>query len=436
MNRIAILGCVVSFLFLQICCDAEVNPNINSVSEKSENNILIASFDTIWQTVNENHYDPTFGGVDWNEIYKRYQKHVADLDDNDQFIELANKMLKELKLSHYVVFDVKKSSDSGSPLISQGTIGLETRIIDSKAIAKSVKQGSPAFAAGLRQGYEITMIDSVPVAQMIKDAEESHISHFNNRVLVSSMNDAILNRFFGEADSSVVVTYIDAKGIEQESEIIRQERPLKTIIDENFPAIYVDFESKVIESDIGYVYFDAFSPPVDTMFAKAIDSMKNIKGLIIDIRGNPGGMHEVGEAIASKLVNEKTLFSLFRTRDGVEEVYVNPDEKIFTGPVTVLIDVMNGSASERFSACIQSIGRAVIIGEWSPGSVGPSDIKELPNGASFMYLIAQSLTPDGTVLEGYGVKPDIAVNLDRDELLNGIDTQVERAVQYIRDNNK
>ena len=268
MNRIAILGCVVSFLFLQICCDAEVNPNINSVSEKSENNILIASFDTIWQTVNENHYDPTFGGVDWNEIYKRYQKHVADLDDNDQFIELANKMLKELKLSHYAVFDVKKSSDSGSPLISQGTIGLETRIIDSKAIAKSVKQGSPAFAAGLRQGYEITMIDSVPVAQMIKDAEESHISHFNNRVLVSSMNDAILNRFFGEADSSVVVTYIDAKGIEQESEIIRQERPLKTIIDENFPAIYVDFESKVIESDIGYVYFDAFSPPVDTMFAK------------------------------------------------------------------------------------------------------------------------------------------------------------------------
>ena len=436
MKRVAILACVVSFLFLQLCCDAEVDPNVNSVSEKSESNIFMASFNMVWQTVNENHYDPTFGGVDWNEIYKRYQKRVADLDDNDQFIELANKMLKELKLSHYAVFDVKKSSNSGSPLISQGTIGLETRIIDRKAIAKSVKPGSPAFAAGLRPGYEIIMIDSVSVAQMIKDAEESHIPHFNNRVLVSSMNDAILSRFFGEADSSVVVTYIDAKGIEQEREIIRQERPLKTIIDENFPTIYLNFESKVIESDIGYIYFDAFVPPVDTMFAKAIDSMKDIKGLIIDIRGNPGGMHEVGETIASKLVDKKTLFSLFRTRDGVEKVYVNPDGKIFDGPVAVLIDVMNGSASERFSACIQSIGRAVIIGEWSPGSVGPSDVKVLPNGASFMFLKAQSLTPEGTVLEGYGVKPDITVSLDRGELLNGIDAQVERAVQYIRDNNK
>jgi C-terminal processing protease CtpA/Prc len=53
-----------------------------------------------------------------------------------------------------------------------------------------------------------------------------------------------------------------------------------------------------------------------------------------------------------------------------------------------------------------------------------------------MFLKAQSLTPEGTVLEGYGVKPDITVSLDRGELLNGIDAQVERAVQYIRDNNK
>jgi len=427
---------MVSFLFLQLCCDAEVNPNVNSVSEKTESNVFMASFDTVWQTVNENHYDPTFGGVDWNEIYKRYQKQVVDLDDNDQFIELTNKMLKELKLSHYAVFDVKKSANSGSPLISQGTIGLETRILAGKAIVKSVKPGSPAFAAGIRPGYEITAINSVPVAQLIKDAEESHIPHFNDRVLSGSMNDAILNGFFGEADSSVLVTYMDAKGVERERKITRQERPNKTIIDENFPAIYLDFESKVIENDIGYVYFDAFFPPVDSMFAKAIDSMKDIKGLIIDIRGNPGGMHEVGEAVASKLVDKKTLFSLFRTRDGVEKVYVSPDGKIFDGPVAVLIDVMNGSASERFSACIQSIGRAAVIGEWSPGSVGPSDVKKLPNGTSFMYLIAQSLTPDGTVLEGYGVKPDITVSLDRGDLLNGIDAQVERAVRYIRDNSK
>ena len=99
----------------------------------------------------------------------------------------------------------------------------------------------------------------------------------------------------------------------------------------------------------------------------------------------------------------------------------------------ILIDVMNGSASERFSACMQSVGRATIIGERSSGSVGPSDIKELPNGASFMYLVAQSLTPDGTVLEGHGVIPDITVPLDKEALLNGVDTQIEQAVAYLSD---
>ena len=96
-----------------------------------------------------------------------------------------------------------------------------------------------------------------------------------------------------------------------------------------------------------------------------------------------------------------------------------------------MVDVMNGSASERFAGCIQSIGRAVVIGERSPGSVGPSELKELPNGASFLYVIAQSLTPDGTVLEGHGVIPDITVSLDRVALLDGTDTQLARAIKYI-----
>jgi C-terminal peptidase prc len=436
MKKFIILACLVLFLCIHLSCRADINQKANPDLKRSEGDILMASFETVWQTVNENHYDPTFGGVDWNEIYERYRKQVAQLEYNDQFIELANKMLKELKLSHYVVFDVEKSSNSGSPLMSEGTIGLETRIIKGRAIAKSVKPGSPAFIAGLRQGCEIKMVDSVPIAQMIEEAKASHVSHFNDRVLADSMNEAILNRFFGDAGSSVLVTFLDANGTKQQKEIIRKKRPHKTIIDDNFPAVYVDFESKVIKGNIGYIYFDAFFPPVDAMFSKAIDSMQDINGLIIDIRGNPGGMHEVGEAIASKLVNERILFSVFKTRDEVEEVYIEPAGKIFNGPVVILIDVMNGSASERFSACIQSIGRAVVVGEWSPGSVGPSDIKKLPNGASFMFLIAQSLTPDGTVLEGYGVKPDIMVSLDRDELLSGIDAQLERAILYIRDNSK
>ena len=81
-------------------------------------NVWIASFDTIWQTVNENHFDPTFGGIDWNEIYRRYHDRVVNIKDAAAFIKLMNRMLGELNLSHYAVFQMKKKVASGSPMIS------------------------------------------------------------------------------------------------------------------------------------------------------------------------------------------------------------------------------------------------------------------------------------------------------------------------------
>ena len=61
--------------------------------ELSESDLLIASYDTVWQTVNENHYDSTFGGLDWNEVYGRYRNLVANTESDDGFIEIVNKML-------------------------------------------------------------------------------------------------------------------------------------------------------------------------------------------------------------------------------------------------------------------------------------------------------------------------------------------------------
>jgi C-terminal processing protease CtpA/Prc len=99
--------------------------------------------------------------------------------------------------------------------------------------------------------------------------------------------------------------------------------------------------------------------------------------------------------------------------------------------VVVLIDVMTKSSSEFFAACTQAIGRAAVIGERSPGSVGPANTMPLPNGATFMYLYAQEASLDGTVLEDHGVIPDIEVALDRTLLSKGIDSQLQAAIDHI-----
>ena len=423
LQAFSVVICVISIIFLTSIASSQVPDDVN---------VWIVSYDTVWQTVNEHHYDSTFGGLDWNEIYDRYYDLVANVKDDAGFMEIVNKMLAELKLSHYAVFHVEELAASGSPLISDGTIGLDIRLLDDKAVVTSVKAGFPAAEAGLKIGYVLESIDGVSVDQIITEVESREIPICNDRKRLSDIADNICGRFFGDAGTSISLTFRDELNNLHEAKLIKEQRLGETIIDESLPPFYVDFHNVRLEGNIGYVSFTAFLPPVDEYFSQVIDTMGDMRGLIIDIRGNPGGMHEVGEAIVSKLIQEETLFSIFRYRNRTEEVVVRPNGKTYDGPVVVMIDVMNASASERFSGCIQSIGRAVIIGERSSGSVGPSDVKKLPNGASFMYLIAQSLTPDGTVLEGHGVIPDITVGLDRQALLRGQDTQLDRAMDYVK----
>jgi carboxyl-terminal processing protease len=396
-----------------------------------QTNLGRASLDTVWQTVYDYHYDTTFGGLDWLEIHDRYYELAGATEDDDSLLTLLNQMLLELKLSHYAVFHAEDKASSGSPLLSKASIGIDLRLFGNEAIITAANPDFPAAQTGMKPGHKIRSLNGTSVQQILNDVEAKHIPHFNERRKINSMCDKVLNYCFGQPGDTAVISYEDETGVCHDAVLQMKARSSGIKIADDFPMVYVDFKAERISEDIGYINFSAVLPPADSLFLATIDAWSDIQGLIIDIRGNPGGMHVVGETIASKLISEKTLFSVFQYRDSTLRVSLEPDPPIFEGPIAILIDVMNGSASERFSACMQSIGRAKIIGERSPGSVGPSNIKTLPNGASFMYLIAQSLTPDGTVLEGNGVIPDITVPLDRVALLKGVDTQIERAITYL-----
>ncbi|MDH4241866.1 MAG: S41 family peptidase [Phycisphaerae bacterium] len=423
MRAIIILTCLTVYTTIAVLAQSDAEDQVD---------LGRASLDTVWQTVYEYHYDTTFGGLDWREIHDRYYELAAAAEDGEALMTLMNQMLLELKLSHYAVFRVEDEASSGSPVLSAASIGIDLRLLGDEAVITALDPGFPAAQAGMKPGYQIKSLNGISVQQILSDAAAKHIPHFNERHKKNSMCDAVVSYCFGQPGDTVVITYEDETGAARDTRLQMKQRTVGTKISEQFPTVYVDFKAEPLAGNFGYIYFSAFFPPADSLFLAALDSMSDIRGLIIDIRGNPGGMHQIGESIASKLVSERTLFSVFRYRDSTLNVSVDPDPPVFDGPIAILIDVMNGSASERFAACMQSIGRGKIIGEQSPGSVGPSDLKKLPNGASFMYLKAQSLTPDGTVLEGRGVIPDITVPLDRIALLKGVDTQIERAIDYLK----
>jgi carboxyl-terminal processing protease len=99
--------------------------------------------------------------------------------------------------------------------------------------------------------------------------------------------------------------------------------------------------------------------------------------------------------------------------------------------VVILVDELSVSSSEEFAGSLQTLGRATIVGSQTPGRCLVQEMALLPKGGLLVFPYAQWQTPDGRVLEDNGVVPDIQVELDRELLLQGLDSQIEAAIAYI-----
>jgi carboxyl-terminal processing protease len=196
------------------------------------------------------------------------------------------------------------------------------------------------------------------------------------------------------------------------------------------PPDYLEFESRRLENGIGYIRFNTFHEDLIPDMVAAVAELKDAPSIIIDLRGNPGGDPNTVEQLAAQFVDGQVSFGSFRFREGSIPRKVD-GKNIYNGPLVVLIDALSFSGSEYFASGMQTIGRAVIIGERSPGGLTAMNITRLSNNAILGYPVAQLVTADGRVLEGYGVIPDIPVTLDRGQLLKGVDAQLQAAIQYI-----
>jgi C-terminal processing protease CtpA/Prc len=389
------------------------------------------SFEIVWRVVNEEYFDPTFGGVDWQELRERYRWQVLLASDAD-FYRLVNEMLWELNVSHLAVVPQDYWAIAEPAVIAAGSTGMDVRLLDGEVVITSVEPGSPADNAGLRPGLVIQSIDGSTVEQIAREAELGMAPPSNERGRVETVTSDILGRIYGPPDTDVTIVCLDAQGQKLQKCIERKRRPEKSATLPGFPANYVEFESVRLDDGIGYIHFNWFHAGLAQKLPRTIVSMHDAPGLIIDLRGNPGGMRDAAIAGASQLVGGRTKCSTLTRRDGNHDIVLGPTYDSYEGPVVVLIDVMTKSSSEFFAACTQAIGRAVIVGERSPGSVGPADTMLLPNGATYIYPTDQESTLDGTVLENHGVIPDFEVALDRTLLSQGIDSQLEAAIGYIQ----
>lgn len=198
----------------------------------------------------------------------------------------------------------------------------------------------------------------------------------------------------------------------------------------------------VMRDDIGYVYYGDFSDPLnendlDEMFA----SLKDCKALIFDVRENTGGSLDNSERIAARFIEEKMTVGYIRHKTGPEHdalsepypIPLEPSKRMkWMRPVAVLTNRKCFSSSNDFVNKMKLFPQVTVIGDNTGGGCGLPFHSEIPNGWSVRFSSSPMLTTDKELTE-YGTAPDIKVDIKESDQLNGFDTIIETALDYLKE---
>ena len=187
------------------------------------------------------------------------------------------------------------------------------------------------------------------------------------------------------------------------------------------------------EDQIGYIRITEFDQVTYEQFKTALEDLQNkgIKGLIMDVRGNPGGNLETVCDILD-LILPKGLIVYTEDKDGKREEYSSDAEHSIEIPMTVLVDGRSASASEIFAGAIQDYKLGKLVGTTTYGKGVVQQIFPLTDGTSIKLTIAEYFTPNGRNIHGKGIEPDVEQEYVYDEGNPENDNQLKKAVEVLK----
>jgi carboxyl-terminal processing protease len=193
-------------------------------------------------------------------------------------------------------------------------------------------------------------------------------------------------------------------------------------------------ESELREDGIAYVQMFDFSTDANVKLNEAVQEMldQDPTGLILDLRGNPGGWLHEAILTAGLFLPEGDLVLIERLKDGTDRNFETTEQPTAPDiPMVVLVDGGSASASEIVAGALQDQGRATLIGEKTFGKGSVQIPHQLSNGAELRVTIARWFTPNDRAIHGEGLEPDITVELSPEDLDAELDPQLDRAVEYL-----
>ncbi|MEM6292782.1 MAG: S41 family peptidase [Myxococcota bacterium] len=374
-----------------------------------------------WTLVVEKHYDPTLGCVDWPAARMRYGERLAKTRDQTEAFAVINQMLEELGQSH-----VKLFSPGSDEVVGPAKVDLTLRWIGLDLVA-------------VQAGEET----EVPVGAAISSIGDVSVRDFENRARARTKRPAEFRAMVARLATAALSCPAPGEKRRLQTRTSSAPQALPCVATEgetvslgNLTDVPVRVEHRLIEgTKVGVIAFNVWMLPMVAKIEAALADLraKGMKGLVLDLRGNPGGVGPMAVSVARSLLSEPGSLGKLEMRAFTQEFNVTPGPDPFSGPVALLVDEGTASTSEIFAAGLRDLGRVTIYGSGpSAGAALPSLIEQLDGGALFQYVVGDYHSPKGVLVEGKGVEPDHVVPETQADFRAGRDPVLEAAVAALK----
>lgn len=414
-------------------------------SEPVSSALALSTFDTLWTVVRNTYVDTAFVASRWTALRDTLRPRASLVGNRRELNELLATTLKRIPDSHFYIIPETAAdpNEKDNPTGVGGTTGISVRAIGNKAVAWRVDPGSPAAASGITAGQIIARIgdrDLSAALRRVDDVPAAGRARALSDVLFS------FNHAVSPTSGAAVHVSTESRGKIVDHSIIAV--PTKGTVSQfgNLPPIAGRVTAVKAGGAnapcIGVIALSIWLPALVPEMEKAMDGVTSCAGIVIDLRGNPGGVGAMVMGFGGYFVDSVISLGTMRSRQVSLRFVMNPryarndgsSVKPYSGPVAILVDPMSASTSEIFAAGMQRIGRARVFGEQSAGAALPAMMDRLPSGDVFVHAVADFTDPDGKRIEGAGVVPDEVTPLTQKDLTAGRDTALEAAVRWIRTN--
>lgn len=378
--------------------------------------------DDVWQTINDNFYDPAFGGVDWKATRQKYLPQAESVKDDPAFIDLVYRMMHELHASHLDMYPAQ------APQVG---IGIRATRLDGKLVITTVAVGSDAQKQGLRVG-DLLLDPYGQLTGLIGTSTSVHVEGCDGR-----------NRAFK----------------------VRRENPW-------WPPEHPSLRWRTIEQApgrrIGYIKAGRFDDDAAPLIDAAMEAVKDTYGLIIDLRDGSGGnissmrlasyfvappqlavvllsrayLNKLGSAPeqldlsriprVTGAYTDRGIFDAMKKNGGGAAFYGEDlGSRRYQGKVILLINRGTGSASEGFAWMLKNRPSVTLVGRTTAGVLLGSERYDLPGGWILTVPTHASWGPDGKRHVDQAVAPDVEVKWTRQDYCDQRDPDLAKALDLL-----